>query len=81
MSQLQSRLVNCFSTVFPDLDTTAIPTVSQDTLADWDSVAAITLVTVIEEEFQLQIDMEVLPDLNSFPLILQYLERTADEIG
>ena len=75
MSDLTARLVTCFSAVFPDMAEEAIPAASQDSAPDWDSVAAITLVTVIEEEFQIEIDVESLPDLNSFALIGEYLEQ------
>jgi acyl carrier protein len=42
-------------------------------MEQWDSVAAITLVNVIEEEFSTQIDYDHLPDLDSFAKVLAYL--------
>ena len=41
--------------------------------SDLDSVAAITLVNVIEEEFSTQIDFDRLPELDTFSKILEYL--------
>ena len=43
-------------------------------VAAWDSVAAIMLVNVIEEEFDFQVDFDLLPELNSFERVLQYVE-------
>ena len=41
----------------------------------WDSIAAITLVNVIEEEFQIQIDFDLLGELDSFERIEKYIEQ------
>jgi acyl carrier protein len=75
MDALKARLSKCFQIVFPDLPEQAIPDASQVTLEEWDSVAAITLVNVIEEEFNIQMDYDVLADLTSFGLIYEYLQK------
>jgi len=41
----------------------------------WDSLASVTLLAVLEEEFQIQIDPEDLEHLVSFELILDYLQH------
>ena len=46
---------------------------TQSTVEGWDSIAAITLVNVIEEEFGIQMDMDALADLDSFERIHEYL--------
>ena len=51
MHDVETRLVGCFQAVFPDLADADIRKASQETMDQWDSVAAITLVNVIEEEF------------------------------
>lgn len=79
MEQTKDRLVKCFETVFPALTEEAIPTASQATVAAWDSIAAITLVNVIEDEFKFQMDFDLLPELNSFPSILAYVEKEMKE--
>jgi acyl carrier protein len=43
------------------------------TVVAWDSVAAITLLQVVEEEFQREVDLEQLADLNSFESLVNYL--------
>jgi acyl carrier protein len=73
MDDIQQRLANCFRTVFPDLPEAAIPQAEQSNVKDWDSVAAITLVNVIEEEFNLELDLDKIADLDSFDKIAAYL--------
>jgi acyl carrier protein len=46
---------------------------SQATVATWDSIAAITLVNVIEDEFGFQMDFDLLPELDSFERVLLYV--------
>jgi len=73
MDQIKNRLAKCFQIVFPDLPASEIPDASQSSLAAWDSIASITLVNVIEEEFEIQMDLDRLADLDSFQKILDYL--------
>jgi acyl carrier protein len=73
MSDVETRLVGCFQTVFPELTEADIRNASQEKLDQWDSVGAITLVNVIEEEFSTQIDYDRLPDLDTFAKVVAYL--------
>jgi acyl carrier protein len=73
MPDVGTRLVGCFLMVFPELTEADIRSASQERMEQWDSVAAITLVNVIEEEFRTQIDYDHLPDLDSFAKVLEYL--------
>jgi acyl carrier protein len=73
MDDIKQRLTNCFATVFPELSEEEIHRASQASISNWDSVASITLVNVIEEEFGIQIDFEAVADLVSFDLVLDYL--------
>ena len=75
MSELENRLVRCFSSVFPSLTPEDIRCASVQSLAAWDSLAAVTLVAVVEQEFGIQIDLLDLEELNSFEAIQAYLVR------
>jgi len=77
MDNVENRLAGCFRLVFPDLPENQIVSASQATVPQWDSIAAITLVNVLEEEFQTTIDFDQLADLDSFPRIKEYLEKPA----
>jgi acyl carrier protein len=59
--------------VFPALPEAGIPNASTDTVPAWDSLAAITLVQVLQEEFQVEIDLDKLGELVSFQAIAEYL--------
>jgi acyl carrier protein len=75
MADLEDRLANCFTVVFPELDRQEIPSVATASLANWDSLAGITLISVIEEEFGISISPDDVVDLVSFEMILDYLRR------
>ena len=74
MDNVERRLENLFKTVFPDLPLEKIRQASQESVEAWDSVAAITLVNLIEEEFAIQMDFEDIGDLTSFSSIAEYLK-------
>ncbi len=69
----RQRLTNCFQVVFPELPPASIATASTATVAAWDSVAAITLMNVIEDEFGFEMDLDDLADLDSFEKVYSYL--------
>jgi acyl carrier protein len=73
MDESRARLIKCFELVFPDLTEEQAPTASQATMPEWDSVAAITMMNVIEDEFGLEMDLEVVADFDSFDKIYQYV--------
>lgn len=75
MTGLQTRLTNCFAAVFPTVPTPELPAAAIDTLPEWDSLASVTLLTVIEEEFAITLEPEQLERLRSFDEFLRYLEE------
>jgi acyl carrier protein len=77
MDNIHQRLVSCFQAVFPDLASTSIPAASQDSVLAWDSIATITLIGILEDEFAVQFDLERLAEFNSFQAIAAYLRASA----
>jgi acyl carrier protein len=75
MDEQQRRLVNCFAAVFPELSYEEIIEASSATVKSWDSVAVVTLLTVIEEEFGISIDEDDPTRFDSFQQILAYLHE------
>jgi acyl carrier protein len=73
MNDAEAKLSRCFLAAIPGLTLSDIPAASVQTLERWDSVASVTLVALIEEEFGIQIDLEALDRLDSFRAILDYL--------
>jgi len=75
MNDLRQRLAQCFSLVFPDLRVPEVYSASSSSVAAWDSMSAIILANVIEEEFRMKLDYNVLPELVSFDLMADYLKN------
>jgi len=73
LNNVQGRLTRCFSAVFASLSEEQIARASVETVDGWDSVAAATLVTTIEEEFGMEFDVDILGDLTSYQAIFAYL--------
>ena len=75
MDDLQARLAQCFSAVFPNLSSEEVVGASFESIDAWDSVASITLLTLIEEEFEITVHPEDIEEINSFSRILTYLQK------
>ena len=74
MTPLQLRLVKCFKAVFPNLTDEEVMLASITSVSEWDSVAAISLIVVLEEEFGTEISPDEIENLISFELVRNYLE-------
>jgi acyl carrier protein len=75
MNDKSKRLTRCFSAVFPELNERRIVSASPKTVATWDSIATVTLVSLIEEEFGIGVEPEAFDRLVSFSSILSYVEE------
>ena len=71
---VSERLITCFQNVFAGLDRTNIPSARQADIAAWDSIAHVTLLSVIGEEFGIDIDFEDFETATSFPTILEFVQ-------
>ena len=74
MSELVNRLTLCFASVFPGSTEEEIRNASTESVGVWDSLSSVTLAAVIQEEFNLEIDPDVLPNLDSFQAFRDYLQ-------
>jgi acyl carrier protein len=75
MNDNRERLTRCFSAVFPELNERRIASASPKTVAAWDSIATVTLVSVIEEQFGIGVEPAAFDRLVSFSSILSYVEE------
>jgi acyl carrier protein len=75
MPYVRTRLIGCFRAVFPTLPEDSIQGASQATVPAWDSVAAVTLLNVLEDEFGIEVDFDEITNLDSFDKVLQYLDK------
>ena len=75
MTNLDERLINCFSAIFPNLSSDEILRCSSTSVATWDSLATVTLVSLIEEEFGVTISPEEYEYIVSFDLVNECLRN------
>jgi acyl carrier protein len=74
MNDYETRLIKCFSAVFSGLSEAELQSAATTNLANWDSIATVTLIALIEEEFKVEVDMDDLERLVSFESVLGYLK-------
>jgi acyl carrier protein len=75
MDDIQTRLLACFQAVFPERDEKALMQLSQATYPGWDSLASVTLVRLIEDQFHVQLDLFDLESLDSFDAMEKHLRN------
>ena len=73
MGETESKLARCFAAVFPTLVPNKVVLANQENVAEWDSLASLTLLGVINEEFGLALDFEELENFTSFSAICERL--------
>jgi acyl carrier protein len=79
-SEIEKRLKECFRTVFPDLPEEQISSASQATVSTWDSIATVTLVNMIDQEFGIELDLDRLSELDSFTGIIACIENQSNVV-
>jgi hypothetical protein len=67
--ELQAKLQECFLLVFPELSPQTVSQANTDTVPRWDSVAQITLLSLIGEKFNVPVDFEYFEGATSFAAI------------
>jgi acyl carrier protein len=72
----QSRLADCFCAVFPALSREQLIAAKQVSMEEWDSLATVNLVTLVEEQFKIAIPPEQIEELQSFDAFWTFLTRT-----
>jgi acyl carrier protein len=77
MNDLEQRLARCFSVVFPGLDEPSIREATMSSVEAWDSIANVTLINLVEEEFGVAIDIEDMDQMTGFHQFLRYLMGVA----
>lgn len=75
MNDITERIDRCFLNIFPDLRPEEIHQASAASLLSWDSVAQVTLLASIAEEFGIELEMSDFDELVSYGLIVEYIEQ------
>jgi len=76
LTDLDIRLTRCFAGAFPDLRETQIPSATVDNTASWDSMGALTLAALIEEEFGVTFGDDVIGSLRSYAAVRAELAKS-----
>jgi acyl carrier protein len=74
MHDIEARVAQCFSNVFPGVPKSEFARASTSSLAGWDSVAQVTLLSSVAEEFGLDFEIDDYEELVSYALIVDYLK-------
>jgi acyl carrier protein len=75
MTNTKERVALCFTNVFPAIKQDEIPKASVTSLATWNSIAHVTLLSSLAEEFGVDFEIEDFETLVSYPLIVEHLEK------
>ena len=67
------RLMRCFASAFPSATRDEIRTAKFDAMPGWDSLRGVTLLAVLDQEFDVQIDLPELLELETFDAVKRYL--------
>ena len=78
MNDVLPRLEKCFQVAFPNATVEEIRSASIGSIPEWDSLATLTLVALVEEEFRLSFPVETLGQLISFELIADEIQQHND---
>jgi acyl carrier protein len=75
MPDLDERLSAIFRVAFPGLNEGTVRHATRDSVAGWDSVATVTLFSLLEEEFGEQLDLEDAAEWASYAQVRAALEK------
>ncbi|MFN3325666.1 MAG: acyl carrier protein [Bryobacteraceae bacterium] len=73
--EIDSRLRQLFAAAFPGLSADSAHLAERAALTAWDSVATVTLATMIEEEFGFALDLEDVAEWEDYGDVLATVER------
>src|SRR5262245_62438086 len=78
---ITEKLAECFVVVFPILRPEEVRRATSHSVAEWDSVATVTLMSLLEEEFGIEIAVDDFADMLSFELIEHFLDRKSTRLN
>ncbi len=75
MDNVREKLARCFVLAFPQMDPRQCFAASAENTKEWDSVAQVTLITLIGEEFGIDADFEEFEGATSFEAIAKRISE------
>ena len=77
MNDSEDRLMRCFAAVFPGATREEIETTTFEAMPGWDSLRGVTLLAALDDEFDVQMDLSELLELETFDAVKRHLNLTA----
>jgi acyl carrier protein len=74
----QQRLDDCIATVFPEISRDELRRAGSASVPNWDSLAMVTLVSLLEEEFGITFPPDDYAYAASYALLLDYMRSRVD---
>lgn len=78
-NNVRERVSRCFSNVFEGIRPEDISNANTSSLPAWDSMAHVTLLSLISEEFGFDFELEDFEQLISYALIVDYVEKRTQD--
>jgi len=75
MRDMNDRLLRCVASIFPSLTPEEIRAADVEQLVDTDSLAGVTLLALIDQEFGVELSMMDLLNLQTFHAVQRYLQE------
>jgi acyl carrier protein len=75
MNKVEEKLSHCFALVFPKMDPSQRAIATTENTSGWDSIAQVTLLTLIGEEFAIDIDFEEFEGATSFAALASRINQ------
>lgn len=79
MKDLRDRVQRCFEAAFPTVPREQLRSITRDRTEVWDSLVSLTLITLLEEEFDIMIEDGVVDALTSFDAVIEIV--TTEVVG
>jgi acyl carrier protein len=73
---IKEKLIKCFSAAFPELNKAAIESADMENTSGWDSIAQVTLLALVSEEFGMDVDFEKFESATSFSRFATLIAET-----
>ena len=77
MTTLRNRVADCFCALFPNRSREELLSASRELIPEWDSLAGVTLLILLQQEFHIDIDLTELEHFNSVQAVLDYVAANA----
>ena len=69
----REKLIRCFASVFDEVEEKEIPILNSDA-KEWDSLRLVMLISILQQEFSIEVSVEEIDALNSFDAFLRKIE-------